>query len=201
MTKINEYYYNTSTHFLWVGERTNRHDEAHVEYFKGITNPVGMKWGSRSSPDETVKSIKALNPDNEMGKLCLIIRFGVNNIEERLPELIKAIVDNKLNVVWICDPVHGNTYTNDWKYKVRDVKTVVQELKTAYRILTENNQVLGGIHIEASCDNVTEWVGGIDNLTDNDLSKNYTTQCDPRLNFVQTLHVIYKLCEAINNYN
>ena len=156
MTKTNEYYYNTSAHFLWVGERTNRFDEAHIEYFRGIANPIGMKCGTRSSPEDIIKSINILNPDNEMGKLSLIVRFGISNIETKLPELIKAITENSLNVVWICDPVHGNTYTNDSKVKVRSIKTVIQELTTFHRILTEYKQHLGGIHIEASCDNVTE---------------------------------------------
>lgn len=159
-----------------------------------------MKCGPKSSPEDIVKSIKLLNPENELGKLWIIIRFGADNIKDGLPKFIQEIVNNELNVVWIWDPVHGNTYTNDCNFKVRDVQAVLSELVWAYKILNQHKQVFGGIHIESSGDNVTEWVNGIDNLTDSDLSSNYTTQWDPRLNFAQTLHVIYKLCEAIKEH-
>lgn len=193
-----EKYFNTSAHFLWVGERTNRFDQAHIEYFKGIQNPVGIKIGPKSDPADIVKSIVALNPENEMGRVTAILRLGAKNVEENLPPLIEEIARNKLNVVWVSDAVHGNTYVNDWKFKVRHVDTVMQEILSVYTILKQHDQQFGGVHLEVSGDNVTECLGGITKTSDDDLYKNYRSQWDPRLNFFQTLHLIYKLCNEMN---
>ena len=192
-----EKYYNSSAHFLWIGERTNKFNEAHVEYFRGIGNPIGIKVGPKSDPSEILRSFKLLNPENEMGKLSIILRLGAKNVATVLPPLIKLIKDNKLNVVWISDAVHGNTYVNDWKFKVRHVDTILAELTEVYKILTESGQVFGGIHLEASGDSVTECLGGITRTSEDDLFHNYATYCDPRLNFVQTLYVVYKFCKSI----
>lgn len=189
---------NLSTHMLWIGERTNKLNEAHLEYFRGITNPIGMKVGPKSSPEDIVKTAKILNPNNEIGKLVFILRMGVKNIEEKLPPLLDEISASGLNIVWAVDPVHGNTYANPDKVKVRNVRDIVKELTEAYRILTEKGQVMAGIHLEAAGDNVTECVDGIDNLTDEDLSTNYTSHCDPRLNFIQSLQVVQEFCLAVN---
>lgn len=192
-----EKYYNSSAHFLWIGERTNKHNEAHVEYFRGIGNPVGIKVGPKSDPKEIIKSFKLLNPENEMGKLSIILRLGAKNVATALPPIINIVKEHKLNVVWISDAVHGNTYVNDWKYKVRHVDTILEELTEVYKILTKNGQFFGGIHLEASGEGVTECLGGITKTWEDDLFHNYATYCDPRLNFVQTLYVVYKFCKSI----
>jgi 3-deoxy-7-phosphoheptulonate synthase len=170
-----ERYYNCSTNFLWIGERTSKHNEAHVEYFRGIRNPVGIKIGPKSDPKEIVKSIKLLNPENELGKLTLILRLGAKNVTDTLPAIIEEVVKNKLNVVWVSDAVHGNTYINDCNFKVRQVDTILEELNLVYVILTKTEQVFGGIHIETSGENVTECLGGITRVTDDDLYTNYAT--------------------------
>ena len=193
-----EKYFNTSTHLLWIGERTNKFDYAHIEYFRGIQNPIGIKVGPKYEPKDVVKSIKLLNPDNEMGRVTVILRLGAKNVEKSLPKIIEEIMKNKLNVVWVSDAVHGNTYVNDWKFKVRHVDTILEELCAVYNILTKHEQVFGGIHLETSGDNVTECLGGITKTWDEDLYSNYATQCDPRLNFIQTLHIVYKFCIFIS---
>lgn len=191
-----EKHYNCSAHFLWIGERTNKHEEAHIEYFRGIQNPIGIKVGPKSDPEDIVKSLKLLNPENELGKVTVILRLGAKNVTDALPPLIDAVKTHKLHVVWVSDAVHGNTYVNDCKFKVRKVDTILEELIAVHDILLKSDQVFGGIHLETSGENVTECVGGITQTTDEDLYKNYATYCDPRLNFIQTLYVIYRFCKA-----
>lgn len=170
-----EHYFNCSAHFLWIGERTNNYKEAHVEYFRGIKNPIGIKVGPKADPEDIVKSLKLLNPDNELGKVTAILRLGAKNVETALPPIIEAIKKHSLNVVWVSDAVHGNTYVNDCKFKVRKVDTILEELTTVYKVLEENGQHFGGIHLEVSGDNVTECLGGITRVTDDDLFNNYAT--------------------------
>lgn len=190
-------YYNCSTHFLWCGERTNKYPEAHIEYFRGIKNPVGLKVGPKADPEDVVKALKLLNPENEMGKVTVILRLGAQNVSDTLPPLIEAMKKHKQNVVWVSDAVHGNTYVNDWNFKVRKVDTILEELVSVYNTLHKNDQIFGGIHLETSGDNVTECIGGITRTSDEDLFKNYATRCDPRLNFIQSLYVIYKFCKTV----
>ena len=191
-------FYNLSTHYLWIGERTNKLNEAHLEYFRGISNPVGIKWGPATAPQDFIKVLQFLNPENEMGRIVLITRFGASKVETVLPPLIEEITKNEINVVWVCDAVHGNTYTNEHKIKVRDVDAIYQELIMTHKILLESKQNFGGIHLETSADYVTEWIGGLTKITDPRLK--YTSKCDPRLNFVQTLHILYKFWKNVESY-
>ena len=138
-----------------------------------------------------------LNPTNDPGRLTLILRLGASKVREVLPPIVEAIKKDQLNVTWVSDAVHGNTYITDTNFKVRDVDTILKELVTVNEVLEENDQILGGIHLEASGENVTECLGGITQTTNEDLVKNYATYCDPRLNFVQTLYVVHKFCRSI----
>lgn len=143
-----EKYYNCSAHYMWIGERTNQIDHAHVEYFRGIKNPIGIKVGPKVVPEEMVKTFEFLNPNNELGKVTAILRFGASNVAEKLPPLIEAVKKNGINIVWVCDAAHGNTYVNDCSFKVRNVETILEELVLVHNILKKNDQVFGGIHLE-----------------------------------------------------
>lgn len=188
-------YYNAGAHFLWIGDRTRQLDHAHVEYFRGIENPIGIKVGPSSKPDELVELIRKLwrSPDENPGKITLISRFGAGNVRKRLPSLLKAVQDAKLPVVWVCDPMHGNTTTSSTGHKTRDFDAVLKEVEECLTVHTENNSFLGGVHFELTGDNVTECTGGPQGLTETDLPLRYTTLCDPRLNYAQSLEIAFQL--------
>ncbi|EGR33415.1 phospho-2-dehydro-3-deoxyheptonate aldolase, putative [Ichthyophthirius multifiliis] len=193
---IENKYYATSAHLLWIGERTRQLDGAHIEFFKGIENSIGVKIGPSIKKEEFLKLVQTLNPLNLKGKLMIITRLGSNMIEQILPELIEVKKQNNLNFIWSCDPMHANTFTSSVckGKKTRKVDEILKELKLFVDILSKNQQHIGGIHLETSAINVTECVGV--NLEENDLDKNYTTLCDPRLNIIQSLFV----CEQFSNY-
>eukprot|EP01135_Chromosphaera_perkinsii_P008525 Nk52_evm1s1391 gene=Nk52_evmTU1s1391 len=180
--------YNVGAHFLWIGDRTRQLDGAHVEYFRGIANPIGVKVGPSMKDDELVSLLKLLNPHNEKGKITLITRYGKTKVREYLPGHIRAVQKSGCNVTWICDPMHGNTEKSSvCGLKTRDFDNILGELRHCFAVHKENGSRLNGVHFELTGENVTECLGGSNNLTEADLSKNYTTFCDPRLNYTQSI--------------
>jgi 3-deoxy-7-phosphoheptulonate synthase len=191
-------WYDTSAHFLWLGDRTRQIDGAHVEFLRGINNPIGMKIGPNYDINEIKQLVRTLNPLNEAGRLTLITRFGSKLIEEKLPILIKEIEREGFKVVWMCDPMHGNTYTNNLGQKTRLFEDIVEEIRLFWKIHQSESTVAGGVHLELTGDNVTECVGGNSNLLDEDLLKNYQSSCDPRLNAEQAVELAFELAKIIN---
>ncbi|KAF8540983.1 DAHP synthetase [Trichophaea hybrida] len=182
-------WYNTSAHFIWIGDRTRQLDGAHVEYFRGIENPVGIKVGPSMDNEELVKLLDIVNPKKEVGKITLITRYGCDKVEIKLPGHIKAL--QSLATLLQCDPMHGNTRSSGSGVKTRQFSSIISELTTALRVHKENGSRLGGVHLELTGEPVTECVGGSQGLTDKDLSLNYTTYCDPRLNNKQALEAAF----------
>ena len=191
-------WYNLTTHFPWIGMRTAQLDGAHVEYFRGITNPVGIKIGPGMTNDWLAGLIQILNPDNEPGRLTLIHRFGAANVDQHLPRLIKSVQASGAQVLWMCDPMHGNTETTKEGYKTRRFDNILAELETAFRIHTELGSYLGGVHFELTGENVTECTGGARGLTDDDLQRAYRTQVDPRLNYEQAMEIAMRIAGLRN---
>lgn len=190
---IDKKYYDHSGHMIWVGDRTRSINGSHIEFVSGIENPIGIKLGPSIETNELIEIIKKVNPNNEKGKIILIARFGVEYIEAKLPQLINKINEKNLNVIWMCDPMHGNTYSNDQGIKTRHFNTIVKELELYMKIHKLSNTFPGGIHIEFTSENVTECLGGFQNIDDNELLSRYETACDPRLNNQQSLELIFKL--------
>jgi len=190
-------YYDTSAHFLWIGDRTRFIGSAHIEFVRGIDNPVGIKVGPSSNADEVVNIVKELNPKNEADKIVLIVRYGVEQIDDHLPKLISKIKSVGLNVIWMSDPMHGNTYSLN-SVKVRNFEDIFAEFKKFVSICDSQNTIPGGIHLEITSENVTECIGGITKTTISDLTKNYTTSVDPRLNAAQSLELALKAGVTLN---
>ena len=197
----NKKYYNHSAHMIWIGDRTRQLDGAHLEFASGIENPIGIKIGPTIDKDELVEIINKVNPNNEIGKIILISRLGLDKIENILPDLMKNIYKNKLHVIWLCDPMHGNTYNNKYGYKTRHFDTIIKELEIYMNIHGKQKSHPGGIHIEFTSEDVTECLGGYQNINDETLQKRYETTCDPRLNNQQSLELIFKLTELINRWS
>ncbi len=191
-------YYDFSGHMIWVGDRTRRLDSAHIEFVSGIENPIGIKIGPSIDEEELIDIIKKVNPYNEKGKIVLISRLGVDNIENILPNLIQKIKKKNLNAVWICDPMHGNTFNNKYGYKTRHFNTILNELESYINIHKKLKSFPGGIHIEFTGEDVTECLGGLQNIDDTALMKRYETACDPRLNNKQSLELIFRLTDLLN---
>lgn len=184
--EINQKYFDLSSHFLWIGERTGSINEAHIEFFRGIENPIGIKVSSRMNYDELVGIIKLLNPSNIKGKIVLITRFGCNQVETCLDILCKKIIEENLEVNFMCDPNHGNTKVfKEIDKKVRYFNDMLNEILLTNSILNKNKLHLSGIHLEASSFNVTECLGGLENDVTEIHHEHYTTYCDPRLNMQQ----------------
>ncbi len=182
-------WYNLSTHFPWIGDRTRSIGGAHVEYFRGIANPIGMKVGPTMTPDQLIDLIDVLNPQNEPGRLTSIHRFGTEQIATCLPPLIEAVVARDKTVVWCCDPMHGNTTIANCGLKTRRFDDVLGELNQAMDIHAASGSILGGVHFELTGENVTECIGGARGLTEDDLEKRYLTDVDPRLSYEQALEM------------
>ena len=186
-------WYNLSTHFPWIGMRTAELDGAHVEYFRGIANPVGIKLGPGMTADWLLALIGKLNPDNEPGRLTLIHRFGAAAVAEGLPKLIETVANTDARVLWMCDPMHGNTETAANGFKTRRFDNILAELEASFRIHKKMGTWLGGVHFELTGANVTECTGGARGLTDADLERAYHTQVDPRLNYEQAMEMAMRL--------
>ncbi len=190
-------YHDTSAHFVWIGDRTRQPDGAHVEFCRGIKNPIGLKCGPSLKPDELIKLCNILNPDNEAGRMTLISRFGANKAEEFLPKLIKAVKKEGLKVVWSCDPMHGNTVKATSGLKTRPFDSVLKEVKNVFGIHQAEGTYAGGLHVEMTGQDVTECTGGAQKISDSDLSNRYRTHCDPRLNASQALELAFLISEEI----
>lgn len=190
-------WYNVSTHFPWIGDRTRGLKDAHVEYFRGIRNPIAVKIGPTMTPLELANLVDILNPKNEPGRLTLIHRFGTEKIQHYLPPLIKALKRSGQKVVWVCDPMHGNTETTRNGYKTRSFNRILEELENAFYIHNELGTYLGGVHLELTGDNVTECLGGARGLSEKDLSRAYKTQVDPRLNYEQAVETAMLVAELM----
>lgn len=190
-------WYATSGHMLWIGDRTRQPDHAHIEYMRGIKNPIGLKCGPSLSPDGLLKLIDQLNPEDEAGRLTLICRFGADKVGDHLPGLIRAVQREGRTVVWSCDPMHGNTIKAASGYKTRPFEMVMGEVRDFFAVHQAEGTHAGGIHLEMTGKNVTECTGGARALTDADLSDRYHTYCDPRLNAEQALEIAFLTSELI----
>ena len=190
-------WYDTSAHLLWIGERTRQLDGAHVEYFKGIRNPIGLKCGPTLEPDELLRLIDALNPKNEAGRLTLYGRFGSDKIAARLPALMDATKRGGRHVVWAIDPMHGNTLTANNGYKTRPFDRILSEVKSFVEIAKAEGVHPGGVHLEMTGQNVTECLGGARAVSEGDLADRYHTHCDPRLNGEQALELAFLVAEKL----
>jgi 3-deoxy-7-phosphoheptulonate synthase len=184
-----EGWYNLSTHLPWIGDRTRSLDGAHVEYFRGISNPVGVKLGPSMTTDELSALLEVLSPENEPGRLTLIHRFGAKKIAKHLPSLIEAVAKSRKTVLWCCDPMHGNTETTKDGIKTRDFANILSELEQAFEIHGELGSHLGGVHFELTGENVTECIGGSCGISASDLTRAYKSRVDPRLNYEQALEM------------
>ena len=190
-------WYDCSAHFLWIGNRTRQIDGAHVEFLSGVKNPIGIKAGPSLTPDELVALAKKLNPANEFGRLTIITRMGADKINDYLPQLIKCAISESLNLLWICDPMHGNTYKTKNGYKTRHFDTILKEIQQFFAIHQKLGTIPGGVHFELTGDNVTECLGGAQEISDIDLKERYETACDPRLNNEQSLELAFLITELL----
>ncbi len=184
-------FYNLSTHMPWIGNRTRQPNGAHIEYFRGIRNPVGIKVGPPYKTDEILHLIEHLNPNQEEGKITLITRFGKKHVHDQLPGLIRAVNRAGLQVTWSCDPMHGNTFSTKDGIKTRDFDDILEDVKRTFEVHRSEHTILGGIHLELTGNNVTECVGGAQGLGEDGLGQNYQTYCDPRLNYAQALEMAF----------
>ena len=190
-------YHDTSAHFVWIGDRTRQLEGGHVEFCRGIKNPIGLKCGPSLKTTELIRLCNILNPENEKGKITLITRFGHDNVEKFLPKLIRSIKKEGLNVVWSCDPMHGNTIKSANGFKTRPFNNVVKEVKNVFAVHQAEGSFAGGLHIEMTGQNVTECTGGAQKISDQDLSHRYHTHCDPRLNASQALELAFLISDEI----
>jgi len=192
-------YYDCSGAMLWIGERTRQLDGAHIEFIRGINNPIGIKISDKCQPDELIELLNIVNPKNELGKVILITRMGSTKLKEHLPKLITAVKEHEKFVVWCTDPVHGNTITTPDGIKTRSFEKIKEEIKTFFEVHKQMGTWAGGIHLEMTGEDVTECLGGSQNITNEDLSKNYLTLCDPRLNGFQSLELAFLITDYMKN--
>jgi len=188
-----------SGHMLWIGDRTRQPDGAHVEFLSGVQNPIGMKCGPSMTADDLKLLLAKLNPENEAGRLTLITRFGAGSVGDHLPRLIKTVQEEGANVVWTCDPMHGNTIKSTTGYKTRPFDSVLREVREFFAIHKAESTVPGGVHFEMTGQDVTECTGGVRAVTDEDLSHRYHTACDPRLNASQSLELAFLVGEELSD--
>ncbi|WNG16603.1 class II 3-deoxy-7-phosphoheptulonate synthase [Cystobacter fuscus] len=193
-----EGWYDLTTHLPWIGERTRALDGAHVEFFRGIRNPVGVKLGPSVSPADAVRLAEALNPDNEPGKLVLITRMGAQKVADALPPVVEAMRRAGRLVLWVCDPMHGNTVSTSSGIKTRNFQDVLREVEQSFDVHEKLGSYLGGVHFELTGEDVTECVGGAVGITEQDLERNYATLCDPRLNYRQALEMSFHLARRMS---
>jgi 3-deoxy-7-phosphoheptulonate synthase len=182
---------------VWIGERTRQLDGAHIEFFRGIGNPIGCKVGPSASPDEVLELCEALNPDRVPGRLTLITRMGADAITDGLRPLLRAVTDAGHPVVWACDPMHGNTFTAPSGRKTRHFDSILDEIRGFFDAHQAEGTWPGGVHVELTGDDVTECLGGADDLLDDDLGLRYETMCDPRLNGRQSLDLAFRVAELL----
>ncbi len=190
-------WYATSGHMIWIGDRTRQPDHAHIEYCRGVKNPIGLKCGPSLKADELIRLIDALNPENEAGRLTLIGRVGAGKVIEHLPALVRAVKKEGRSVVWSCDPMHGNTVKAGSGYKTRPFDLILSEVRDFFAVHQAEGTHAGGMHLEMTGKNVTECTGGARGMTDADLSDRYHTHCDPRLNAEQALELAFLTAELL----
>ncbi|YAL84463.1 class II 3-deoxy-7-phosphoheptulonate synthase [Dermacoccaceae bacterium W4C1] len=190
--------YAVSGHFVWVGERTRQLDGAHLDYVSRIRNPIGVKLGPTVEPDDVLRIIDKVDPDREPGRLTFITRMGSDTIRTALPPIVKKVTESGAQVVWICDPMHGNTFESASGYKTRDFDDVVDEVRGFFEVHQSLGTIPGGIHVELTGNDVTECLGGSEKILDADLEKRYETACDPRLNHQQSLELAFLVAEMLS---
>jgi 3-deoxy-7-phosphoheptulonate synthase len=190
-------WYDTSAHFVWIGDRTRQLDGAHVEFCRGVKNPIGLKCGPSLEPDDLIRLVDMLNPANEPGRLTLIARFGADKIGSGLPRLVRAVQQEGRSVVWSSDPMHGNTFKTGSGFKTRPFDRILEEVAAFMQILPSEGAYPGGVHVEMTGAQVTECLGGASLIREEDLSSRYHTHCDPRLNGEQALDLAFLVAEAL----
>ena len=188
-----------SGHFLWIGDRTRQPDGAHVEFLKGVLNPIGVKCGPSITTDDLKRLLSTLNPTNEAGRITLINRFGAGNVGEHMPKLIRAVQEEGLDVLWVCDPMHGNTIKSATGYKTRPFESVLREVREFFAVHKAEGTIPGGVHFEMTGQDVTECIGGVRAVSEEDLSDRYHTACDPRLNASQSLELAFLVAEELSS--
>jgi len=186
---------------LWIGDRTRQIDGAHVEFLRGVANPLGLKVGPTMGVDELLRLVDVLNPENHAGRLTLISRMGDNLVEVKLPPLVESLRAEGREVVWACDPMHGNTFVASGGQKTRHFDDVLSETSKFFELLSNLGTWPGGLHVELTGDNVTECLGGGSRLNEGDLELNYTSICDPRLNATQSLDMAFHVAEFLQRYS
>jgi 3-deoxy-7-phosphoheptulonate synthase len=186
-----------SGHMIWIGDRTRQPDGAHVEFARGVLNPIGLKCGPTTTPEDLKRLMSTLNPANEMGRLTLIARFGAGKVDDHLPRLIEAARAEGAEVVWVCDPMHGNVIKSSTGYKTRPFEAILREVQEFFACHREAGTVPAGVHFEMTGQDVTECTGGVRAVTDEDLSSRYHTACDPRLNASQSLELAFLVAEEL----
>ncbi len=196
---INGKWYDCSAHMLWIGDRTRQLDSAHVEFLRGVDNPLGMKCGPTMDPDELIKLLDILNPTNEAGRITLIARMGHDNVGKYLPNLLRKVKSEGREVVWSCDPMHGNTIKAESGYKTRPFDRILAEVSNFFDVHSAEGTHAGGVHFEMTGQDVTECLGGAQEITSADLSDRYHTHCDPRLNGAQALELAFLIAESLKS--
>ncbi len=194
---ISDEWYACSAHFLWIGDRTRQPDGAHIEFLRGVRNPIGMKLGPTMNHDELLGILETLNPTREPGRITLVSRMGANQVAERLPPLLRAVRREGHPVVWLCDPMHGNTVSTATKLKTRSFDAILEEVRGFFDAHAAEGTWAGGVHVEMTGQDVTECVGGAHRLTEADLANRYQTFCDPRLNAEQSLELAFLVAEEL----
>ncbi len=191
-------YYNLGAHMLWIGDRTRELEGAHIEYFRGIANPIGIKWGPSADPRDMLQLIDRLNPTGEAGRITIITRFGHDKVQAALPKAIEAVKGAGVNVLWSSDPMHGNVIKTKDNIKTRDFDAILSELKQCFEIHQQGGSRLGGVHFELTGEDVTECTGGTLGIREADLVRNYETFCDPRLNYSQSLEMAFLISSILH---
>jgi 3-deoxy-7-phosphoheptulonate synthase len=190
-------WYDCSAHLLWIGDRTRQAEEAHVEFLRGVKNPIGLKCGPSLEPDDLLRLIDVLNPDDEPGRLTLIARMGADKVAAGLPPLVRAVKRAGRTVVWSCDPMHGNTIKSSSGYKTRPFERILKEVKSFFEVHRAEGSYAGGVHFEMTGQDVTECIGGAQAISDEHLGDRYHTHCDPRLNASQALELAFLIAEHL----
>jgi 3-deoxy-7-phosphoheptulonate synthase len=191
-------WYDTSAHMIWIGDRTRQPEGAHVEFCRGVENPIGIKCGPSMSEDDLARLLRILNPKNISGRVTLIARFGADKVGDGLPRLIRTVAREGARVVWSCDPMHGNTIKSATGFKTRPFERIVKEVKSFFEIHRAEGSHAGGVHLEMTGQNVTECTGGAQAISEDDLSRQYDTRCDPRLNASQALELAFLMAELMD---
>jgi 3-deoxy-7-phosphoheptulonate synthase len=194
-------FYDLTTHLPWIGERTRGIDGAHVEFFRGIRNPVGVKLGPASDPEQVVRLVHTLNPEDEPGKVLLIVRMGAEKVADGLGRLVERVQQEGKSVLWMCDPMHGNTRATSTGIKTRNFDDILKEIELSFDVHHELGSYLGGVHFELTGEDVTECVGGAAGVTESDLDRNYASLCDPRLNYRQSLEMAFRIASRMSRQN